>query len=250
MKYIIIKISSFLCLSLASCALLYPARTPMDSVRYITGNEQSKNLLVLLPGRGEKLNSYLKHGFINALKESGADFDAQAVDAQLGYYYQENLIPRLYEDVIKPAKHDGYENIWLFGISLGGLGTLWYGKDKGETINGIIAIAPFVGDRDVIDEIIGAGGPTAWTQAEPAAEGDYQRPLWAWLKKYSAKDNNLPKLILGYGLEDEFARGNNLLAEMLPAEQVFTLPGGHDWDTWRRLFNAILNLLKTNKCNQ
>jgi hypothetical protein len=29
----------------------------------------------------------------------------------------------------------------------------------------------------------------------------------------------------------------------LPGSQVFTFPGGHDWDTWRRLWAEILDML-------
>ena len=237
----LIKIIFSLCLLQLNCALLYPAKTPMDSRYYITSQKQSTNLLVMLPGRGEKIDSYMIHGFIDLLKESGLGFDAVTVDATLGYYYQETLIERLYEDVIVPAGKNGYKNIWIFGISLGGMGSLWYGKNKGETIKGIIVLAPFVGDKDVIDEINNAGGPADWAPTKPAKKSDYQRQLWVWLKKYADTHNNLPKLIMGYGLEDEFAYGDDMLSQILPSNHVFTKPGRHDWKTWRKLFKAILN---------
>jgi pimeloyl-ACP methyl ester carboxylesterase len=243
----LIKTICILCLLSLNCSLLFPTKTPIDSVYYITGNEQSKNLLVMLPGRSEGIDSYAKHEFIKTLKESGIGFDATAVDAHLGYYYQENLIVRLHEDVISPAKRKGYENIWIFGISLGGMGALWYGKDKGEMINGIIAISPFVGDKVVIDEIKAAGGPAKWIPKEPIAKEDYQRGLWVWLKKYAKESESLPKLVLGYGLQDEFAYGDDIVAQMLPNNQVFTVPGSHEWKTWDSLFNMILKSGKINK---
>jgi pimeloyl-ACP methyl ester carboxylesterase len=236
----LIRILCLFFLFLLSCSLLFPTRTPIDSVYYVTGKVQSKSLLVMLPGRFEGMDAFVKHGFIEKLKDSGTGFDAVLVDAHLGYYYKENLIIRLYEDVVKPAKQKGYENIWIFGISMGGLGALWYGKDKGETINGILAIAPFVGDKDVIDEIKTAGGPSKWTPGKPISKGDYQRGLWVWLRKYAVKNENLPKLILGYGLDDGFADGDDLVGQMLQKNQVFTVSGSHDWDTWNRLLDMIL----------
>jgi pimeloyl-ACP methyl ester carboxylesterase len=225
-----------------NCSLLFPTNNPIDSVYYLTGKVQSKNLLIMLPGRFEKMDTYMKHGFIENVKSSGIGFDIVAVDAHLGYYYSENLIPRLYDDVIVPARHKGYENIWIFGISLGGLGALWLGKDKGENIKGIIVIAPFVGDKEVIDEIKSAGGPAKWLPKEPLAREDYQRGLWIWLKKYAIGAEKLPRLIIGYGLEDEFAYGDDLLAQTIPKDQVFTGSGGHDWETWTGLFNTILKI--------
>jgi len=236
----IVRMTFLLFLFPLNCSLFFPTKTPIDSVQYITGKEQSKSLLIMLPGRFEKMDSFIDHGFIKNLKDSRIGFDVITVDAHLGYYYQENLATRLYEDIILSAKQQGYENIWIFGISLGGLGALWYGKDKCDTINGIIVIAPFVGDKNVIDEIKSAGGPSKWFPKEPLAKGDYQRGLWIWLKKYSIDAENLPKLIIGYGLEDEFAYGDDLLAQILPNNQVFTGPGNHDWDTWTRLFNKII----------
>ncbi|MFH0977069.1 MAG: alpha/beta hydrolase-fold protein [Spirochaetota bacterium] len=240
----LIRIICLLCLFLLNCSFLFSARTPIDSIHYLTGKDKSKSLLIMLPGRSEKTDAFIKHGFIQRLKDTGTGFDAVVVDAHLGYYYKENLVVRLYEDIVKPAKLNGYETIWILGVSMGGLGALWYGKDKGETINGIIAIAPFVGDKDVIDEIKASGGPAKWTPKEAIAKGDYQRGLWVWLRNYSLENKNLPKLILGYGMEDEFAYGDDLLAQMLPNDRLFTLSGGHDWDTWTRLFDAILNLGK------
>ena len=33
---------------------------------------------------------------------------------------------------------------------------------------------------------------------------------------------------------------DGMLAEVLPMEQVFTVEGGHDWPTWRGLWEEIL----------
>jgi pimeloyl-ACP methyl ester carboxylesterase len=244
---ILIRMICLLCLFSLNCSILFPTKTPIESIYYITGKEQSKSLLVMLPGRSEGIDSYMKHEFIKTLEESGIGFDAVAVNAHPGYYYSENLIQHLHQDVVLPAKQKGYEHIWIFGISLGGLGALWYGKDNSEMINGIIAIAPFVGDAEVIDEIKAAGGPLKWVPKEPIAKGDYQRGLWVWLKKYAKGNESLPKLVIGYGLEDDFAYGDEMLAQMLPNNQVFTVPGSHDWNTWGRLFEMILELGKINK---
>ena len=33
---------------------------------------------------------------------------------------------------------------------------------------------------------------------------------------------------------------SEMLARQLPAERVVTLPGGHDWETWLRLWRTLL----------
>ena len=44
----------------------------------------------------------------------------------------------------------------------------------------------------------------------------------------------------GYGENDQFASANRLLAPVLPRERVFTTGGGHDWRTWRRLWEMFI----------
>jgi hypothetical protein len=42
--------------------------------------------------------------------------DLVAVDAHLGYYYKRTIIDRLREDVLVPAKVQGYRRIVVVGI--------------------------------------------------------------------------------------------------------------------------------------
>jgi hypothetical protein len=87
-------------------------------------------------------------------------------------------------------------------------------------------IAPFVGDKKEINEIKSAGGPAKWLPKEPFAKEDYKQAIWILLKKYAIDTEKLPRLIIGYGLEEEFTNVDDLLAQMLPKDQVFIGPGG------------------------
>ncbi|MBN2039928.1 MAG: alpha/beta hydrolase [Spirochaetes bacterium] len=230
-------ILSFLFLN---CSLIYPTTNPIDSFHFITGKNQSKNLIVMLPGRGDRPDDFNKNGFIESIINSGVDSDVIIIDAHVGYYYNRNLIPRLYEDVIVPYRLKGYKNIWMLGISIGGTGTLLYTQQHPGSLSGIILLAPFLGDNEIINEINISGGLKKWTPEEPVSVDDYQRLLWDWLKKYSNPGHNLPKIILGYGRDDKFAFSNKLLSEVLPGNQVYESEGDHDWVTWNRLFNRFL----------
>ena len=78
-----------------------------------------------------------------------------------------------------------------------------------------------------------------WTPGT-VPERDHARRLWAWLKTHCTRDDRTPQIHLGYGKSDMFAEANALLAEALPADRVFAIPGRHDWRTWKKIWNAFL----------
>ncbi|HEY3446458.1 MAG TPA: hypothetical protein VGK67_08830 [Myxococcales bacterium] len=225
-------------LALAGCAAMLPAPVPMASVK--SAREEGKPhkcLLVMLPGRGDRASDYRTHGFFEALEARPLSVDAVAADAVFGYYARRTLFERLRVDVVEPAKARGYEQVWFLGISMGGLGALLNAKSEGG-VTGAVLLAPFVGDEDVIQEIEKAGGPAAWKPGV-IAQDDYQRELWKWLQGALPKDE--PRLTLGFGESDRMAASHRLLASALPEGRVFRAEGAHDWPTWKKLWNAVLD---------
>lgn len=225
-------------LAASGCASLLPAPSPLVTVPFVRGREAGRTLVVLLPGRFDDAGDFAKHGFPQAAVDAGVDADFVAVNATLGYYARRTVLVRLREDVILPARARGYQRIYLAGVSLGGLGGLLYARHHGEEIDGVLAIAPFLGDRDIIDEIAAAGGLAGWSAPVPA--GDDFRALWQWLKGAASPAAAGPPLWLAWGGGDDFARANRLLADVLPPERVLTEEGGHDWRTWHRLWSEWL----------
>jgi len=225
----------------SGCSLFYPTTIPIPTVEHHTGGPHARVLMVMLPGRGGSPEDYVKEGFIDMLAAAGLSVDAVAVDAHFGYYYSRTLLPRLAEDVIGPARAEGYEKIWILGVSMGGLGALLYAQKHSDSIDGLILLAPFLGDDDVIDELVASGGLASWTPPADLDEGDYQRGLWKWLKRYADDRQALPSIQLGWGTEDGFARSCELLAAVLPAERIHRFPGGHEWVPWRKAFAAVLS---------
>ncbi|MFC1850523.1 alpha/beta fold hydrolase [candidate division CSSED10-310 bacterium] len=227
---------------LSSCFLLLRTKVPLEATYYRSSEQtRSDTLFVLLPGRKSRGADFDRHGFIDIVKKSGLAVDCVAVEAHFGYYVKRKLLPRLAADIIQPARNQGYGHIWLVGISMGGLGALLYAREHPDTISGVILLAPFLGDKEVIAEIDQAGGLSHWQPEQPlVGEADYQRAIWLWLKDNLTTSSNRVRLILGYGLQDRFARANSLLATQMSPEQVFTTMGGHDWETWRQLFTRIL----------
>lgn len=224
-----------LLLAWAGCARLRPTPVPLRTVSY-PGQGQPRTLVVLLPGRRDSPEDFGRFDFPKLAARAGAQVDMVAVDAHLGYYYNRTIVDRLHEDVIAPARQR-YDRIWLAGISLGGTGSLLYTAQYPEGVDGILLLAPFLGEEKVIDEVAAAGGVAGWQPPETLAPDDFQRRMWVWLK--SGVQGRIP-LYLGYGRNDDFARANGLLGKALPTERVFAVPGGHDWKAWRTVWEAFL----------
>ena len=197
-------------------------------------------LLVMLPGATHKPHDFARHGFVDALRRRNLPVDTVAVDAHLGHYLERDLTQRLTEDVIAPARAAGYEQIWLLGISLGGMGALTYARAHAQAIAGIVVLAPFLAVQGTIDEIVRAGGIDRWQPGTLDPEDD-ERSLLAWLKGYESAGPALPRIHLGYGTGDRFVAASEILGARLPAERIVTTGGGHDWETWRGLWEQLLD---------
>lgn len=239
--------------ALSGCALLpRPAVRPMPTLLDRSAcTAQADTLLVLLPGRGMAPGEFAREGFVAAVQERGLAVDVLQADAHIGYYEQQQIAPRLRADVIAPAQARGYRAVWLVGISLGGFGALVYAGARPADLAGVVALAPYLGERDASDEVAAAGGLGNWTPpAASVAERDLGRRLWRSLQPYAAAKNppGLPPLYLGYGVDDRFALSHRLLAAALPGERVYTAVGGHDWPEWRQLWRSMLADLPLPRC--
>lgn len=244
----------FICILIAAetlfqgCAPSLPTKAPVDAIYYEYPDHREKQCLVIfLPGRGGDIKDFEKEGFIRTAREHGLSAGMVSVNMHFGYYEDRTIVTRLKQDVIEPAKARGHKHFWLVGTSMGGLGALLYTREHTEDVAGLFLIAPFLGEQSVIKEITEAGGLNKW---EPVNIGkdDYQRGLWQWLKLYTMTGQGLPPLYLAYGLDDRFASAHKLLAQRLPETQVFTTGGGHDWSTWRPLWERFIKPLKQSGC--
>lgn len=224
------------------CAALRPPTAPLRAVDLLRGAATGENrcLAVLLPGRWNEPEQFRDSGFAAAVTARKLALDLVAVDAHLGYYRARSIVERLRADVIGPARAAGYETIWIVGPSLGGLGGLLYLRDHPEDLAGAFAIAPYLGEPEVIDEIERAGGPGQWRPPARVADGDVGRELWSWLGPWTQGEPSVP-LHLAWGTADGFDRSNRMLADLLPPERVYTDPGGHDWSVWERLWERFLD---------
>ncbi|HEX7705775.1 MAG TPA: hypothetical protein VF701_04875, partial [Thermoanaerobaculia bacterium] len=167
---------------LTGCGAFRPATVPIRTVSIESGGT-GRCLAILLPGRCAAPEGFARGKFGEAVRARGLDLDLIAVDAHLGYYRTRGVLERIREDVVVPAQTKGYQEIWLVGTSLGGLGSLLYLRDYPEDITGVLAIASYLGEDDLVREIEAAGGPRFWHPPDATSPNDVGGDLWRWLAR-------------------------------------------------------------------
>lgn len=200
-----------------------------------------KTMIIFLRGRGGSHQDFADEGFVEAVRERHLPVDMVAPNAHFGYYMGETLIPRLKEDVIEPARREGYEHFWLVGVSMGGLGALLYAREHPDDVSGVYVISPFLGWSKILNEINEASGLRSWEPGLYNPDKDWQRMLWHWLQQGATGGHKLPLLYLGYGTEDPYLAGQTLLATILPGDRVFAIPGNHTARTMKELWLIFLD---------
>ena len=222
----------------AGCAWLpREAVVPMPVIHLpADAQRRASMLVVMLPGAYSVPRDFIRQGFVSSLHGQGFAVDVALADAHLGYAENGTLLERLHDDVIVPAQRDGYRRIWLVGISLGGFASLGLLMRQPEAIEGVLAIAPYVGQPALLRQIAAAGGAEAYaTTAQPAGDA---AQLWVWLGRSSVARRE--QIHLYTGSQDRLISGQRLLATLLAADHVVEVPGDHDWPAWNTLWTRWL----------
>jgi pimeloyl-ACP methyl ester carboxylesterase len=224
---------------LSGCALF--SKVPMEVLTYECPDKEAahQRLIVFMRGIGGSHHSFEEEGLVADVWARGLPFDMAAPNAHFGYYGDRNLVARLKEDVIDPARARGCRKIWLVGVSMGGLGSLLYLMERPQDIAGVYLISPFLGTQSILDEIKAAGGVRRWDPGSFIAEEDWERMLWRWMKTTIA-DHPDKIVYLGYGTDDPYQNGQQLLSTLLPPNRVYAIDGAHDYQTFKTLWKIFL----------
>jgi pimeloyl-ACP methyl ester carboxylesterase len=236
--------SSFVCLVALGASGCYRTPIPMTAVHDDASPPGSARcLVVLLPGMGDDADDFRKKGFIDTIHGARLSADIIATNATFGYYMKGMMPERMFVDIVSPAQRArNYEQTWLIGVSMGGLGTLLSAQYHGAELSGVIAIAPYLGRDDVLDSIRASGGLDAWPAPTKAAPTDdnYDAQLWRFLKAALNGQEPSPPIYLGWGKTDRLRDADVLLGARLPKDHVFSTDGGHDWGPWNALLWRML----------
>lgn len=195
--------------------------------------------IALLPGAYQEPEDFRRAGFADAVRQRRLQIDLEFLAPDLAHLLDRSVLDALHQDVVAPARAAGCPSVWLGGVSLGGFLALAYTERRPETLDGLCLLAPYLGNRMVTGEVARAGGLRMWHPGVLAPD-DEERRIWALIQ-------HLPEhrlaVHLGLGRQDRFGHGHALFADALPATAVDVVDGGHDWPTWRRLWDRFLDRL-------
>jgi pimeloyl-ACP methyl ester carboxylesterase len=181
-------------------------------------------------------SDFVQNGFARAVGERSLDVDLIFAGFRLEHLIDGSVFERLRDEIIAPAQVPGCR-LWLGGISLGAYIALGCARRHEQELAGLCLLAPYLGSHLITGEIERARGVQGWRAAEPDQE-DEDRRIWEFIRTLPTRPLQVH---LGLGREDRFGRRQRLLAAALPPSSVDIVPGGHDWPTWRTLWDRFLN---------
>jgi pimeloyl-ACP methyl ester carboxylesterase len=235
MSFLFKRLGVFLRLLLCACG--YPS-LPAEPIplQMLPAPQAAANhpLVIVLPGRGDDLKDLADSGIATAIQRSWPQADVMLAGVTQGYYTDGRVAPLLHDQVIAPARARGYQEIWLSGASMGGMGALLYEQRYPRDVTGLVLFAPYLGDPALIAQIAAAGGPAHWDAGPPPAKVDnsnYQHELWRVVKAWQAPEE-ARRIWLSGGDSDRFVQSTRMLAALLPPDHYVEEKGGHDWPIW------------------
>jgi pimeloyl-ACP methyl ester carboxylesterase len=228
-------------LLLAACSTGGDVTRPIPT-RFIPAAQPAHRLVVMLPGRGDDADSLARRGTAQIIHSQWPDADVVLAGLTMPFYRQGRAVQRLHDEILAPARARHYDQVWLAGISLGGLGALMYDRAYPGQIDGMLLISPYLGDRPLYREIQAAGGLDRWRPGPEQAftPETYQRELWRYIQRWSDRSGRTRAVWLAYGDKERFRDRIDLLAAQLPAGHVFRLPGHHNWTLWQLALRTLL----------
>lgn len=228
----------------ASAALACVPRGRSDGpvpTALLPSDQGSHRLVVVLPGRRDRLESMRRSGVGEAIQRVWPDADVLFAELSMPYYLDRSATRRLHEEVLLPARRRAYTEIWLVGASLGGMGAILYDRDYPGQVDGMVLLAPYLAERRIHEEIRAAGGVAGWEPGVGLGPDDvWQRELWRHLKTWSREPERTREVWLAYGDGDYLRDSMPLLEPVLPEGQVHVAPGKHAWSTWTPLTEEVL----------
>lgn len=219
--------------TLAACG---PRGNPLVKVptAFVPAPHTAQRLVVVLPGRGDNLRALETSGIAAAVQGAWPDADVMLAELAMGYYRAGIAPQRLHDDVIAPARARGYREIWLLGASMGGMGVLLYDRAYPGELDGMVLLAPYLGDRPILEEITAAGGIARWNAGamQEINADNFQHELWRHLQTWSVDPAKARNVWLAYGDSDRLRKAMPVLAPALRSEQILVRDGGHAWSVW------------------
>jgi len=217
----------------------------MTALRVLTDmavpGRRAPSLLVLLPGALQTPETLIDEGMVAAVRARRLALDLALVDPGLATINEatDGSVAQRLETLLLPARQQ-YRSLWLAGISLGGFMALAHAARHPGRVDGLFLLAPYPGNRLLTNAIEAAGGPARWATTAAVNAADDEENAWRWLAR-NGRAGDAPEIHFALADADRFAAGQGLMAQTLPPERVDLIAGGHDWPSWRTLWNNFLD---------
>lgn len=236
-KYLLVVFA----VSLMSCSLNFDVNEPVDLI-WDKLDEKSTSLIIFLPGLIDNAETFKNEQFFSIARNAGIKADMVSASIHIGHLIKDKMIKRLEVDVYNEAKNNGYKNIWLVGVSIGGLNSLLFYQKYMHEICGVVTVSPYVADTALREDLQQAGSVKNW-KPKPTENmkifNQKLQSLWVWFQKQYAK-NSLTNIYLGYGKQDKYAKEIKLLENILDKNNVTLTNGKHNWVSGQKIWQQQL----------
>ena len=190
--------------------------------------------LGLLSGSYSTAEDLVREGFLESLERHRIGAWVALAEVRAAYFSDGSIVQRIRESVVERARAAGLARVWLAGVSLGGLACVCHAA-RHDDVERMALFSPYPGTRELLREIEAAGGLGRWdAEARPL---DPEREAWRWLRDHGA---GATRIDCWFASGDRFADGQRRMAMRLPPASVHEVPGGHDWEDWRGMWNEFL----------
>ena len=223
---------------MVSCS--FSVNEPVD-VLWDKLGEKTDRLIIFLPGLLDSASTFEEKEFFSLARKAGIKADMVAMGIHFGHLMENKMVERIELDVYLDAIKKGYKNIWLVGVSIGGLNSLLFYRKHAKGLCGVVALAPYVAGGVLFEELQ-KDGVDNWEPKEVYDMMLFEKKLqflWAWLQQQKS-DNNLKSVYLGYGKQDRFIEAIKLLESILDKNNIIAIEGKHDWVTGKKVWQQQL----------
>lgn len=223
-----------------SCSHNFDVDKPVDLL-WDKNGKKNHNLIIFLPGLYDTADTFKKEKFFAIARKAGIKADMVAASIHIGHLIKEMMLMRIETDIFQHAKDVGYDNIWLVGVSLGGLNSLLFYQKHKKDICGVVVLAPYLADEALTKELQQAGEIKNWQpkSAEKKVLEQKLQSLWVWLKEQDSK-NLLKQIFLGYGKQDRYIEAMKILQSTLDKKNITAVEGKHGWIAGRKIWQQQL----------
>ena len=237
-----------LALLLGGCTAGGDVRKPIPTATYAAA-QPAQRLVVVLPGRGDDLASLQRKQVAQTIQRAWPDADVILTGLSMPFYRQGQAITRLHDEIIEPGQGQRNRELWIIGISLGGMGAMLHEREYPGQVDGFLLLSPYLGDKAIHKEIRAAGGLAGWDPGplQAVEASTFQHELWRTAKSWQQTPARTAAVWLAYGSDEGFRKPIELLSPALPADHVLMLPGAHDWRLWQAALQEMLERIRLSR---